>query len=344
VLALGWASSALGAISPRLTVTTTNSGGANVIISGGITNSAEDPFAKIQIFVPSGFALKAPVGGTTVGTVRGRVLVKDVDAGAEQSFTGELVAIGTTDPAVAFENASCDNVPHAAAWMMRISMNDGQASIPIFVDKTTGTETRFGAYKLVVCLRSPDLPHTDPNRSQVGTKLNSMLLTLTGFTVPTRAGDYRWRSLWTPYAPGTATVNTAGTVEAQSIVRIPAATLTLAAQKQRVAAKGKLRSQVKLTGKLLVGGKAAGNYRVGFSHGGSKTKLVALGSAKTDAAGNFLISSRVTKPSYFQAGVTIPRQDLGPAGCQASFGAGIRCVFATIGGSRVLSPLILSRP
>ena len=32
-----------------------------------------------------------------------------------------------------------------------------------------------------------------------GFKFDSFVLTLTGFALPTKAGDYRWRSLWTPY-------------------------------------------------------------------------------------------------------------------------------------------------
>jgi hypothetical protein len=327
-----------------LAVTTTNSGGANVIISAGVSNPAEDPFAKIEIFVPTGFELNAPVGGTTVGSVTGRVLVKDVDATQEQSFTGKVVAIGTTDPAVAYENSSCDNVTHSAAWMMRISMNDGQASIPIFVDKTTGSETRFGGWKLVVCMRSPDLPQADPNRSQVGTKLDSLLLTLTGFKVPTAPGDYRWRSLWTPYTPGTGNVNEAGRVEAQSIVRIPAGALSISAKKDETTVKGRLVSQVRLSGRLSIGGEAPGRYPVAISHGGSKTRLVAMGSVRTGAGGAYLISSLLKKATYFQAGVTISRQELGPAGCTPSFGASVRCLNASIGGSRLLSRLIRVTP
>jgi hypothetical protein len=171
-----------------------------------------------------------------------------------------------------------------------------------------------------------------------------MLLTLSGFKVPTRAGTYRWRSLWTPYVPGTANVNTAGSVEAQSIVAIPPGSLTISATKKMVTVKGSSRSQVMLSGKLLIGGEPARNYIVAFSHGRNGTKLVALGSTKTTVTGDYRISSRIRQPSFFQAGVTIARQDLGPAGCEPSFGAGITCVHATIGGSHLLSKLIRITP
>ena len=344
LLAVVFAGPASAAILPKRAVTTTNSGGANVIISGGVSNPAEDPFHRIQIFVPTGFALNAPVGGTTVGSATGRVLVKDVDASQEQNFTGKLVAIGTNDPAVAWENANCDKTTHAAAWMMSMTMNDGAASIPIFVDKTTGSEAAFGPYKLVVCMRSPDLPQADPNRSPVGTKLNSLALTLTGFKVPTAGGDYRWRSLWTPYTPGTANVNTAGQVEAQSVVRIPAGTLSLAAKKVKVTVKGRVQTQVRLSGRLAIAGKAARRTPVALSHGASKARLVALGTVRTDGAGRYVLSSRLTRSTYFQAGVTIARQELGPGGCTASFGASVKCVNASVGGARVLSRPIRVAP
>src|SRR5262245_12204865 len=95
------ASPAGAAVVPKLAITPTNSGGANLISSGGSTNPAEDPFQRIQIFVPTGFGLSSPAGGATVGTASGHVLVKDVDATQEQNFTGKLTAIGISDPAVA---------------------------------------------------------------------------------------------------------------------------------------------------------------------------------------------------------------------------------------------------
>jgi len=337
VAALAAVAPASAAISPKLAVTTTNSGGANVIVSAGVSNPAEDAFAKVQIYVPAGFGLKAPVGGTQVGTAGGHALVKDVDATSEQNYNGKIVAVATNDPAFAWENANCDNAPHAAAWSMQVIANDGSATIPIFVDRTTGGESQFGQYKLVICLRSPDLPQTDQNRMPTGFKFDSFVLTLTGFALPTKAGDYRWRSLWTPYAPGTANQNAAGNVEAQSVVRIPSGVLALGAAKAKKTVKGKLRTQVRLTGKVTIGGEAAGGIRVAISHGPSLARLVSMGSAKTSAAGTFTATSLLTKPTWFQAGVTVARRELGPGGCTPSFGAAVKCVNASIGGFRLLS-------
>jgi len=330
------------AVSPKLAVTPTNSGGANLIVSGGVSNPAEDAFQKVQIFVPAGFGLNAPVGGTVVGTASGHALVKDVDATQEQSFSGKITAVGLNDPAFAFEQSSCDNTAHAAVWSMQISANDtSPVTIPIFVDRTAGTETAFGQYKLVMCLRSPDLATGDPNRSMTGTKIDNFLITLTGFTIPTKPGDYRWRSLWTPYTPGTGTVNTAGTVEAQSVVRVPPGLLSLSGKKVQQTINGKVRTIVKLSGRLVLGGEPAANVKVGFSHGPTSGKLTSFGSVKTGKTGAFLITSRWTKPTYFKGGVTIPRQELGPVGCQASFG--VTCINSSISGFRLLTRTVYVR-
>jgi hypothetical protein len=161
--------------------------------------------------------------------------------------------------------------------------------------------------------------------------------------VPTKAGAYRWRSLWTPYTPGGATVNTAGTVEAQSIVRIPPGAMTLAAKKITSIVNGQPRAIVKLTGKVNIAGEPASAYKVGFSHGPTKTKLTRFGSVKTSPTGGFLITSKLNRSTYFQAGVTIGRQELGPAGCTPSFGTSISCVNASISGARVLSRMVYIR-
>ena len=222
--ALTIAAPAGAAISPKLSVTPTT-GAANVIIGGGSTNPAEDAFHKIQIFVPTGVGLKAPAAGRSVGTVKGHALVRDVDPTQEQNFTGKVMATSVTDPQFAWEQQNCNPTTHASVWAMQVVTNDASPfNVPIFVDRTTGAETAFGQYKLVICLRPPNVDNANAQqlaiRSPMGTKLDNFMLTLNGFTNPTKAGDYKWRSLWTPYAntagtgsapSGTATPNPAGT-------------------------------------------------------------------------------------------------------------------------------------
>ena len=329
------------AITPKLAVTPTNAEEGTVIISGGTTDPAEDAFQRIQIFVPTGFGLNAPVEGAVVGKASAEAVIKDVGPTSEERVAGTIAAVAMSDPAFAFEQSTCDDATHAAVWSMQIPVNDTtRVTIPIFVDKTVGSEEAFGPYKLVMCLRSPDLSQSDPNRSLTGTKIDNFILTLNGFTVPTKAGDYRWRSMWTPYQPGTGTPNTAGSVEAQSVVRVPPGVLSLVGKKVTQTVNGQARALVRLSGKLVVAGEPAGNVTVGFGHGPTKGRLTSFGSVKTDAAGNYLITSRLTRATYFQGGVTLPRQELGPAGCQASFGTSVCCVNASISGFKLLRRML----
>jgi hypothetical protein len=335
VLALGlvYSGSALAAFTPKLTV---SAGGPTVSIKAAEQNPSDDAIAKLEIYVPTGFALKSPVGGTVVGSVSGQALVKDIDPAAEKSYTGDVVAISPTDPAVAYENANCDNTTHAAAWMMRTRTDEATMNVPIFVDKTAASETQFGAYKLVVCMRAPDLAPSGANRAPMGTKLDTIRLVLHGFTIPKAAGVYRWRSLWTPYTTGTESQNTGARVEAQSIVRVPTGVLTLTAK----TASTRHGLSVKLTGRLIVGTEPASGVRVGLSHGRSKSHLVSIGSARTNGVGTYLKLSALGKSQWFQAGATVLDRDLGPGSCTPSFGSSVPCANATVGALHLLSTFV----
>jgi hypothetical protein len=351
LLALTFAGSAYAAITPRLVVTTSNVvGGPSVMIDAGVQNVADDAIHKVQIFVPAGFDISAPAGGTVVGSATSRVVVTDVDNSRDETFKGSVTAISPTDAAVSWENQNCDGGPHAAAWMVNLS-GYSKLNFPIFVNRTSGSEAQFGPYKLVMCLRSPGLPTSSPFRPEFGAKMSKVLLTLKGFKVPTAAGDYRWRSLWTPYPSPPAgtnnhgtTPNTAGNVEAQSVIRLPSGTLTISAKKVKQLVKGKLQTRVHITGGLTLAGEAPGyQAKVGFSHGVAKNRLVSMGSTTATTAGKFSKWATLKKPQYFRAGVTLKAQELGGGGCIPSFGT-TPCFGATIGATHVLSNLVHLRP
>jgi hypothetical protein len=185
-------------------------------------------------------------------------------------------------------------------------------------------------------MRAPDLAPGAANRSPMGTKLDTIRLVLHGFTVPKAAGTYRWRSLWTPYSPGTENQNTGTRVEAQSVVHVPTGVLTLSAKP--VSTAHGLR--IKLSGQLVVGTEPASGIRVGLSHGRSNSRLVSIGSAKTNSTGNYLKLSALGKSQWFQAGATVLDQDLGPGSCTASFGSTVPCVNATVGALHLLSAVV----
>jgi len=333
--ALAFSSSAFAtAVSPTLRVSV---GGPTLTINAlDQATLSGDPLAKLQIYIPAGFGLKMPAGGAVVGTATSRALVKDIDPGLEQSLSGDVTSISPTDPSIAYENANCDTSTHMGALLVRFTGQQPQISqtinVPIFIDATSGTETQFGAMKLVVCTRTPDLTVGIPNRAAFGTKFDTFRVQLKGFKLPTKAGDYRWRSLWTPFATNSTTINTAGSAEAQSVVHAPVGVLTLIANSSH--------GRLGLSGTLVVGTEPANAVRVAIKHGTSKTHLVAMGSVKTNGAGKYLKLATIKTSQWFQAGATVAGKDLGAGNCQPSFGTGVACTDATTGDLHIVSAYV----
>jgi hypothetical protein len=334
-VALAFSSSAsAAAISPTLRV---SAGGPTLTLNTADQASVSgDPVAKIQFYVPAGFGLKMPAAGAVIGTATSRALVKDIDPGLEQTLSGDVTSISPTDPSIAYENANCDPSTHMGALLVRFTGQQPQISqtinVPIFIDATSGTETQFGAIKLVVCMRAPDVSVGAQNRAAFGTKFDTFRVQLEGFKLPAKVGDYRWRSLWTPFTPGTATMNNAGSAEAQSVVHAPAGVLTLTAKASN--------GRVALSGLLLIGGKPANAVAVGIASGTLETKLASIGSVKTNGVGKYLKLTIIHKSRWFQAGATVFGKDLGRGFCQASFGVGVPCTDATAGDSYIVSRYI----
>jgi hypothetical protein len=332
-LALAFAGSAFSAINPKLVVgTTTQAGNTKTSIEARVA-STDDPVGRIQLFVPNGFKLDSPAGGVDVGTVTATVQSKQLGPSTEipLKLAGKLTAIAVNDPAFAYENANCDATSHLGAWKATLS-GDASWSFVVFVDATTGSEAQLAPTKLVACFKSVNGANQDP----WGNKLVSLSLSIDRLAAPTAAGSYVWRSLWTPFAADTSgSLNAAGSVEAQSAVKLPAGVLTLAGKKA-----GKVHVRVTLTGKLLVDAEPIGGAKVAIRHGAKATKLTALAGVRTNAAGAFSKAVNLRTSQYFQAGVTIGGNDLGAAGCTASFGAAVPCVSATNAKVAVVSNVL----
>ena len=140
-------------------------------------------------------------------------------------------------------------------------------------------------------------------------------------------------SLWTPFTSDTSgALNPAGSVEAQSLLKLPGGVLTLNGKRS-----GKVHVRVTLGGKLLVDAEPIGGWTVAIRHGTTPSKLVAFGSVKTNTAGAFSKAVNLTKSQYFQVGATIGGGDVG---CTASFGAAVPCLSATNGKVAVVSRLV----
>jgi len=343
VAALLLAGPTFGAVTPRLVVSDTAAGPGQTLTIAASKPKADDPVARIQLFVPTGFALDSPAPGASVGKASARVVIRDVDPNTEQVLRGTVTAILPTDPAIAWEGANCDQSQHLAAWMVQLSGSKGSFSFPVYVDATSTATASFGPYVLVACFRSADLAASDPNRSPKGSLIDSFSLELNPFTRPTTSGGFRWRSLWTPYTPGTGTMNQAGNVEAQSVVTIPTGQIVIFGKKTTGKLHGNTVTRVKITGQVLVQSEPVGPVVVTIRHGVSKTGLVSLGSVKSGTDGGYTKFALLTrKAQYFQASADVPPKDLGSGGCQASF-TSTPCLDATSGAGRVVSGTMLVR-
>ena len=339
LLFFGFTGSSLGAVTPHLVVSSIETVSGQTLAISASKPMADDAVARIQLVVPTGFALNSPAGGRSVGSATARVVMHDVDPRTEQALTGSVIAIGPTDASVAYEASSCDTNQHLAAWMVQLSGRKGATpfSFPVFVDSANGSGD---TYVLVACFRPSDVPAGTPNRSANGAAIDSFTLSLTPFARPTTPGDYRWRSLWTPFTAGNGALNTAGNVEAQSVVTIPAGQAVIFGKKSTTKVHGEKVVRVLITGQVLVGGEPVGPVLVTIRHGASPTKLVSLGAVRSGTDSGYTKWVTLLKPvQYFQASAFVPVKDLGAAGCQASFG--VPCVDATAGAGRVISGTML---
>jgi hypothetical protein len=258
-------------------------------------------------------------------------------------MTGTIAAV---DPStVATQSARCDDVAHAAAWLMNLPTASGQPplQIPMFVDKTAGAEAKLAVYRIVVCLPPPDVPAGTPGRASFGARLLFAQFDLNAFANPPANGEYRWRSLWTPYIPGTGAPNVAGTVESQSLVRLPTQ-VTIRATKVRVRRHGKVRTLVAISGRLSESGKPYPAAKVSLQDGKTKKSLYRLKAVFTKRDGTYVKKLYITKTSWFMAEIAMPPRVLGAAGCQPSFGPAVDCVSAFVGGNHILSNIVKVTP
>jgi len=338
---LAFAGTALAAINPKFIVVAPPSSGAGPAVS--ITadlKETDDPVAKVQIYAPLGYQLNSPAVGTKVGDVTARARAADL-GNAVLPLKGTIVAV---DPStVATQSAQCDPVTHAATWVMNLTAAGQTLQIPMFIDATSGAEAQLAVYKIVVCLPPPDVPSGTPGRAQFGAKLIFAQFDVNAFANPPANGEYRWRSLWTPYTPSTGSPNAAGTVESQSIVRLPTQ-VTIKATKVKVHQKGKVRTLVAISGRLSQSGKAYPAAKVSVQDGKTKKSLYRLKAVFTKKDGSYLKKLYITKPSWFMTEISMPLRELGAAGCQASFGPAVKCVSAFIGGNHIWSNVVKVTP
>lgn len=221
----------------------------------------DDPTARIVVYVAPGYtATLGQAAGKTIGSVFAHVQMLDTGSTKRFELVGSVKA-GNPANYPATTNLCTPGVTHEAVWTLNAAPRGQRANpIPVYVDHTTGTEAGFSSAKMTVCFANPTLPAGDPARAPRGTKFLDLAFTVRGiFRNPRTAGQALWRSIFTPYTPGTQAPNLAATREAQAVVPMPYS-LSL----RRTSAR---RGFFRVAGVLNLGGRRPGGIQVGLYAG-----------------------------------------------------------------------------
>ncbi|MFL5953875.1 MAG: hypothetical protein ACJ76I_07190 [Gaiellaceae bacterium] len=252
------------------------------------------PTAKIAIYVPTGFDLDlSGAPGAKIGDAAAQVLAKQL-GGTKLDLAGTITVDDPAKYGAANTTAqACDANAHAAVWLVTLTASDQSLAIPVFVDRTTGSDTALGSFVLQTCLASPDVP-TDQGGAPVGAQLIDLTLETTGVVINASAGNPVWKGFITPFTPGTATPDATGVVEVRCVEPLPHAVSRL---KSVYSTKTK---KVTITGVVMAGGKprAGVHFRI---DAGTKPSIDALkpwAVATTDARGAFSIVKPLPKTLY----------------------------------------------
>ena len=322
--------SALGSYTPRIVIDHT----PLAIGSAGTTDLTvsfdrnDDATAKATIYGAPEYAGvtldQAP--GTQLGTVAATVIAKQISP-TPLPLRGTIKA----DDPLKYVSNPCAPGIHAVVLLLALQAAGRELDVPVYVDPTAGAEAALGSVKLQLCLPSPDVPEASGG-PPFGSKLISATLHLKNvFVLPAQAGSYAWTVVATPYLPGTATPDPAGTVQARGFVKLPAQ-LSLKAKVEKKLAT--------LAGALKLNLTGLAGMKVTLLSGSSRTKLTAAGSATTRAAGAFSFKNGLAKATYFRAQVTAPARSTTCTGGVP----GIPCVGATLNPFTVQSAIVKATP
>ena len=343
--ALAATGSAFAAFSPFVYVKAATGGGANIRVA---TAPGDDPTSRFALYTPTGStATLTAAPGTSLGKVVAHAAAADL-GGAILPLAGDVLVANPADPAIVAAGSLCDPVAHLGILVLNLQAAGQTLNVPMFVDQSAGAEAAFSAQKLTVCLPPPDIPAGTPGRAMFGAKLLDAEFTITTLTGPAGPGEQRWRSLWTPYTPGTGQPNAAGTVETQGLVRSPTELLIASrtvAKKTTKKVKGKkvtkTQTLVGIAARLVENQIGISGIKVTFQ--GSLTPnesgFSSVLASKTDKDGIAAIAFELLRTAYFRATATIPDRDLGASACTASFGV-IPCIHATVSGQTLTTKTV----
>jgi hypothetical protein len=303
--------------SPRLEILNPSErvGGGGPLTIRVSQDRADDATFRLVIYVPQGYTSSlVPQEGQQIGTAQAQINATAISPDAIVPVTGRIVGDNFT-PADYPSGFGCvfGGPPTGAidaVWRLELTAAGQTLIVPMYVQAiTSGPEAAFASGKLTTCLPSP-YPEAGPQRASLGAKLINASLTLPSlFTNPATGGTYRWRSLWTPYTPNSASPNPAGTVEAQAADVIP---VQLAFTRARYR-----NGRIFLTGSLLENRAGVRGARVRILVGRTPRGVRQVAVATTSARGVFsrvirwrrpgrvFLNARVVQPARVQTGCAV---------------------------------------
>jgi hypothetical protein len=329
------------AATPQLLVTGATEIGAS---AATVVEVKEEPIdeapARVSIYLPRGYVSNL---GQSAGT-----LIGTVDAGVQMlGLSPEPVALsGTirTDSPALHVDSSCAPGTHTAVWMLSFAVSGTTLVVPAYVDRTTGDEEAFSSAKIVICLPNPYEPPGPGGRVPSGLKFvgAKLILSAGAFTNPISAGSFVWRAVITPWTANGATENTAGTIEAQSIVNVPSS-LLLRAKVQTIRhlkhGRKTVTNSVLLSGKLLENLQGIAGARVTFYANGKTA-----GSVPTGVSGAFSRKTGLSRRTTIRATATVPTRETACVNALPATLAPAGCVSATTAGYRLGSNSVTATP
>lgn len=244
---------------------------------------------KVTIYVPAGYRLDLTA---PPGTIEGRVLLLT----GFDAAVGELEVVDPAAYADVPQSQGCAPGPHAAVWAMPLDflISSMRAVVPIYLDRTTGAEEAFGAYKLQICLPLALIP--SPGGWPMGSRLSELTLDFARIANPAVVGIYVWRAFVSnPDESGNPDSST--TYELRSDVPL-SANLTLTGRFDRKADRALLNGRY-TTETLPTGGIPIALYRV--THTGTR---VHVATTRTSTDGSYHFARQLAKTSTYRTEVS----------------------------------------
>ena len=320
LVALALAGPAAAAYKPRLVA----AGGGQTTLH--ITwRVGDDDTQTATLYAPSAYTLDTPAVGAKVGTAR-ETIVETANGNVRARPSGAITTADPETPPLRAAATECTLNPlHEQVWAATLN-GKNPVSLLIFVDRTTPAEAVLGSIKLQFCFRAPDVPEAQGGAPRGGKAVDLVLTVTSVLEAPTTAGDHLWHGLFTPYTPGTKTANRTGTVEAQSLLRVPRL-VTLKAK--RIAKK------VRLTGQVSEGGNPLGGAAVTVFKNGHR-----VGTVKTNVNAGFGVTLALRRNASFRVRAVVKERT---TSCQGTSVAPAGCIGATVSGFTLRSKAIAVR-